>query len=67
MLRAEFDEVWPAIREKFEEWPDGLGRLVNRRLERVRREAQAMSERNRRRATGAANARWSRYDDAAAE
>jgi uncharacterized protein YdaU (DUF1376 family) len=33
----EFEHVWPAICDKFVEYPDGLGRLVNLRLEEERK------------------------------
>lgn len=33
---VEFDQVWPAISDKFVESPDGCGKLVNLRLEEVR-------------------------------
>ena len=42
---AEFKQVWPAIRDKFVEYPDGLGKLVNLRLEEERRKYSTFRQR----------------------
>jgi len=42
---VEFGQVWPAIKDKFVESPDGSGKLVNLRLEEERRKYQAFRQR----------------------
>lgn len=57
----ELKAVWPAISEKFTDSLDGRGYMVNRRLEEVRREAEALNETNVRRASTAGTIRWAKY------
>lgn len=60
---AELEAVWPAIRGKFTDCLDGTGRLVNRRLETVRREGEKAAELSGERASRAARARWNKGAD----